>query len=432
MGRRKKGKKKGGDGGGDGGGDEDWEVGSEASFTSTSEAASFFSLAGGGGGDQDEDGLLEDQVLPAIAEALYEKRAATRERGLDGLCAYLRSAYRYDELDRIRETIGTLLLRSIQKGKAKEQELAAYAVALAVLTLGPDENESWQDHIRALAQKATGAGPARARVACARSLGVVCFVGSEDADLLEHCVSRLERLFTSQASELRAEAYTSLALLLSVASVPAGSKIVARVLDYAETFADALRDPAVEVRTAAGSALVVLRETFGDVLDGDGDGDGDGGDLDSVVERMGRLANAAWRTEGEDGEAGDRMNKRDRQQQRRAFRELVEAMEGKESSSKDAKLKLKHGDVLHLETHSSRVAAGVFKSVLAAGFQVHMQTNDLLHQIFDFEPRQEKIRLTQLEKKMLFSPNSTAKKKQTKARNKDRANKGNALNFYED
>jgi len=49
MGRRKKGKKKGGDGGGDGGGDEDWEVGSEASFTSTSEAASFFSLAGGGG-----------------------------------------------------------------------------------------------------------------------------------------------------------------------------------------------------------------------------------------------------------------------------------------------------------------------------------------------------------------------------------------------
>uniref|UniRef100_A0A7S2T180 Interferon-related developmental regulator C-terminal domain-containing protein n=1 Tax=Chloropicon primus TaxID=1764295 RepID=A0A7S2T180_9CHLO len=147
---------------------------------------------------------------------------------------------------------------------------------------------------------------------------------------------------------------------------------------------------------------------------------------------MSRLANSSWKTEGVGTPGSARMNKRDRQNQRKAFRELVNAMEGKSSSSKDSKIKLKHGDVLHLDSHSLRVTAGGFKSLLATGFQVHMQTNDLLHQVFNFQPRQEKIHLSQLEKKMLFSPNSTAKKKQTKVRNKDRMVKGTALDFYQE
>jgi hypothetical protein len=62
-----------------------------------------------------------------------------------------------------------------------------------------------------------------------------------------------------------------------------------------------------------------------------------------------------------------------------------------------------------------------------------MQTNDLLHQIFNFQPRQEKIHLSQLEKKMMFSPNSAAKKSQTKETKKGRMQKSASnLDFYQE
>ncbi len=47
------------------------------------------------------------------------------------------------------------------------------------------------------------------------------------------------------------------------------------------------------------------------------------------------------------------------------------------------------------------VQLNALRRFLAEGFQIHLQQNPLLHQIFDFEPRQERAeRLTPLEKKM--------------------------------
>ena len=104
MGRKRNGKKRGGV-------EDDWE-GSEASFASSSQTLD----QNWDEGDAYVDGGAD--VLEAIAEALYEKRAATRERALDGLCVFLRNSYRYEELQPLQETLSSLLLRSVQKGKA--------------------------------------------------------------------------------------------------------------------------------------------------------------------------------------------------------------------------------------------------------------------------------------------------------------------------
>ena len=128
MGRSKRGKKKSQDSQQD-----DWEVSSERSFESSVNGDDY------GNGDASAATAYEENPLEYITEALYEKRAATREQALVGLTHYLRSSYRYDECERWKETLCERLAVSLKKGKAKEAHLACLSMALLVLTLGADE-----------------------------------------------------------------------------------------------------------------------------------------------------------------------------------------------------------------------------------------------------------------------------------------------------
>ena len=65
------------------------------------------------------------------------------------------------------------------------------------------------------------------------------------------------------------------------------------------------------------------------------------------------------------------------------------------------KIKLRHGDSLIIETLAGTVQLNAMRHFLAEGFQIHLQHNPLLHQIFGFEPRGERAdRLTPLEKRL--------------------------------
>ncbi len=72
-----------------------------------------------------------------------------------------------------------------------------------------------------------------------------------------------------------------------------------------------------------------------------------------------------------------------------------------DGSVAQTKIKLRHGDTLIVNTLVGTVQLNALRRFLAEGFQVHLQQNPLLHQIFSFEPREERPeRLTPLEKKM--------------------------------
>lgn len=70
------------------------------------------------------------------------------------------------------------------------------------------------------------------------------------------------------------------------------------------------------------------------------------------------------------------------------------------------KIKLRHGDSLIIDTLSGTVQLNAIRRFLAEGFQIHLQHNPLLHQIFEFQPRGERAeRLTPLEKRLYrFAP----------------------------
>lgn len=72
------------------------------------------------------------------------------------------------------------------------------------------------------------------------------------------------------------------------------------------------------------------------------------------------------------------------------------------------KIKLRHGDTLLVNTLVGTVQLNALRRFLAEGFQIHLQQNPLMHQIFNFEPREERAeRLTPLEKKLYRCASST-------------------------
>lgn len=80
----------------------------------------------------------EDEFAAAI-EMLYEKRAATRESGLQKLIRLLTSQWQLDECTFKQETLKRLFLGCFKRGAAAESALAARALGklrAGALTLG--------------------------------------------------------------------------------------------------------------------------------------------------------------------------------------------------------------------------------------------------------------------------------------------------------
>ncbi|KAF8064543.1 PSL5 [Scenedesmus sp. PABB004] len=136
--------------------------------------------------------------------------------------------------------------------------------------------------------------------------------------------------------------------------------------------------------------------------------------LDMVIDRVRDLA----------ANRGDRArrSRRDRAALRGTFRELRSVMEDGHVPSQ--KIKLRHGDTLLINTMEGHVMMNFFRRFIAGGFQVHLQGNPFLHQVFGFSPleaRQE--RLSAQEKRWLRSPCSAASKARSQARRGQRSAK---------
>lgn len=87
----------------------------------------------------------------------------------------------------------------------------------------------------------------------------------------------------------------------------------------------------------------------------------------------------------------------------------------------EQKVKLRHGDVLIVDSFYGNVQLNALRSFLGEGFQVHLQENPLMHQVFNFLPRQEQgARLTSTEKRLYRSPASAESKERSQARKQDR------------
>lgn len=70
----------------------------------------------------------EEDEFATATEMLYEKRASTREAGLQKLTRLLTSEYQFEECTFKQETLKRLFLTCFKKGAAAESALAARAL----------------------------------------------------------------------------------------------------------------------------------------------------------------------------------------------------------------------------------------------------------------------------------------------------------------
>ncbi|KAK9836965.1 hypothetical protein WJX81_003040 [Elliptochloris bilobata] len=379
----------------------------------------------------DED-LADEHPLERLIDALYEKRASTRERALEALAAFLESSYLPDDILDRRDTLLLLFVRSVRSGGAAEAAMAARALALLAINLGAgDASERVFCEARPALEKVAAAGSraASARIAAVEALAVLAFIAGEEPDDVEGVLTLLAALWGVGAPAVVAAALRGWALVAStLPGVGMGAEWVERSLAGLEA---GLHAGDVDVRGAAGEAIALLYHAAGlAAADASGEDDlgspgpatpplagEDGGaraaGMEDVVARMRDLATNR-------GDAS-RRSKRERASLRSTFRGLCAAVEGGDAG--ETRVKLRHGDVLVVDTRAGRVQLDALRRLLGQGFQPHLLHNPLLHQVFNFEPRgQPSERLTRLEKRMFRSPAAEAVKSRQVHRARDRAN----------
>eukprot|EP00891_Asterochloris_glomerata_P006389 jgi/Astpho2/6389/Aster-x0727 len=391
-----------------------------ASSVSTSTHAS-------GNGNAEDDTYEEADPWDEAVDGLREKRATTRERACLTVVGLLSSMHDAVGLIARQQTLGNQFLNSIRRGGAAEATLAARALGLLIVTLGAsDEAERLQQEAQPVLERAAKHGTAR--MAAIEMLGITAFVAADHSTCRE-LMEDLQALWgvTGFKGQVAAAAIRAWTLLLS--SLPAWHLTASSVEVSMAALASALHSSEIEVRVAAGEGIAMLYQTSGLAdLPADAAEDGDLDDssstagseqaealqsgLDDAVDRMRALAT----------NRGDpkRRSKQDRARLKGSFRELCSAVESQ--STPTTKVKLRHGDVLIVDTLPATIQLNAFRNLLADGFQAHLQHNALLHQIFKFQPREEPPeRLTPEEKRLYRSPASAQSKSRTQQRKSDRA-----------
>jgi hypothetical protein len=252
------------------------------------------------------------------------------------------------------------------------------------------------------------------RSAAIESISIMCFVAATGPEETMRVMSLLRRAYSNSIGEVQAAALRGWTLLFT--TVPAW-KFASTVLDdQLKLLAALLHSDNVDVRAAAGEAVAVLYDTcdLSTLPESTPALDEEEEEVDHIEDIVSRMQDLA-KNRGDE----TRRSKKDRVVLKTTFRELASIMEGGDPT--EQKVKLRHGDVLIVDTLIGIVQLNAFRSFLGEGFQVHLLSNTLLHQVFSFRPSEEAPeRLTALEKRAYKSPASAQSKERSQTRKNER------------
>ncbi|XP_023561912.1 interferon-related developmental regulator 2 isoform X1 [Octodon degus] len=358
----------------DSGSSED-EAASEARST-TSECPSLLSTTAEdslGGDAVDEQGQQEDleEKLKEYVDCLTNKSAKTRQGALESLRLALASHLLPDFLLERCLTLADALEKCLKKGKGEEQALAAAVLGLLCVQLGPGSKgdelfHSLQPLLVSVLSDST-ASPT-ARLHCASTLGLGCYVAAADVQDLVSCLACLESVFSQSCGTdgstapmvpaslhgLLCAALQAWALLLTICP----STHICHVLD----------SESVNLRIAAGETIALLFELARDLEE------------DFVYEDMEALC-GALRTLATD--SNKYRAKADRRRQRSIFRAVLHFVEGGECEEETIRFGL---EMLYVDSWARHRIYAAFKDVLGSGMHHHLQNNELLRDIFGLGP----------------------------------------------
>ncbi|KAJ7542631.1 hypothetical protein O6H91_09G004000 [Diphasiastrum complanatum] len=382
--------------------------------------------------EHDEEALLEGFI-----EALYEKRASIREAALKSLINAFTGSILDDYVEQEWETLSSLLIGSIKRGSSSETALAARALGLLVVTVGSGDaaQNLLAEASPHLAKVAKLGSDASIRISAVESLAILGFVSGVEDDSIEKVMAILWQIAThagdqhadqtsgmiKPSSELRAAAITSWAVLLSAS--PFNSSFSNHVFDNLSSLSTLLDTGSLEIQRAAGEAIALIYEMYNSnkhMEDSFQHSVSDNAtDVNKIMQaREDQLLEQMKALSIEAGGKGH--SRKEISLQRSSFRGLVASIE--DGVCPETHIRLRHGDILKIDTWIKTLQLNAFRKLLAQGFHIHMQENSLLHDIFGFSPRQEKQKsLTAKEKRLFFSPNSVTSKRRTQVRNHSRS-----------
>ncbi|KAG0583280.1 hypothetical protein KC19_3G123300 [Ceratodon purpureus] len=389
--------------------------------------------------------------LEGSLDALYEKRSSTREAGLRGLIRVFSREVLTTYIANKHETLAHQILACMKKGGSAEIALAPRALGLLVLTLGTGDAalRVKEEVEQCLLKVANHAQSSNARIAALDAVAIITFVCNVAQDTKD-TMAFLWRIICHNAhgdadqkltvqkppESVRAAALSGWTLLLS--SLPPHLVSEPLLVSSLPVLSSLLQSPDPAIRKAAGEAAATLFEAAPDCTEASidnaetlvGDVETDEQEvtlsedpkdvtkeqvLNEVLHEMKQLSVSS----GKKWES-----RKERAAQRKSFRQLLTTLD--DGVPREMKVKIPKCKVLIIKTWSETVQLNALKSYLGeSGLQAHMQGNVLLHEIFEVELEEKRVRVCELklssvEKRMMFSPNSVASKTRTKALNRTR------------
>ncbi|KAL4829268.1 hypothetical protein H8958_000236 [Nasalis larvatus] len=279
------------------------------------------------------------------------KSAKTRQGALESLRLALASRLLPDFLLERRLTLADALEKCLKKGKGEEQALPAAVLGLLCVQLGPEPKgeelfHSLQPLLVSVLSGST-ASPA-ARPHCASALGLGCYVAAANIQDLVSCLAYLESVFSrfyglgssttpvvpASLHGLLCAALQSWALLLTISPSTQISHILDRQLPRLPQL---LSSESVNLRIAAVETIALLFELARD------------------------------------------LEEADRRRQCSTFRAVLHSVEGGEREEEILRFGF---EVLYRDSWAGHRIYTAFKEVLGSAMHHHLQSNELLRDIF--------------------------------------------------
>ncbi|XP_007442694.1 interferon-related developmental regulator 1 [Python bivittatus] len=398
--------------------DEDASVETMSHCSGFSDPASFTE----DGPEVDEEATQEDleYKLKGLIDLTLDKSTKTRQSALDGLKSALTSKMLYEFILERRMTLTDSIERCIKKGKGDEQRAAAGLACLLCVQLGSGiESEEVFKTLAPLLKKilCDVSASTQARQASATCLGVCCFIATDDITELYLTMECLENIFiksyqkdrnpngisNTQNTGLYISAFLAWALLLTICPM---NEVKKKLEMHLHKFPILLSCDDVNMRIAAGETLALLFE-----LARESDEDFFYEDMELLTQKLKALA-----TDGNKHRA-----KVDKRKQRSVFRDVLRAIEEHDFPTETVKF---GPERMYIDCWVKKQTYDTFKEILGSGMQYHLQSNELLRNIFELGPplmldeaTLKTMKITRFERHLY---NSAAFKARTKARSKCR------------
>lgn len=364
-----------------------------------------------------QEDLFEEKLYEAI-DGISQKSAQTRTNSLLAVGTAFTRRYVPEMIVDRRLTLCDGIERALKKGRGAEQAAAAQLAALLCIQLGagPLTNQicAHLTPILTFVALDTSMSPL-ARAKCCWALGVLNYIGDTD-DICES-LRVLQLVFggsypkgdgsqpavTADAAQLHAAALSAWSLLLTLVE-----HHDSRTLPSVSQLASLLQSPHLEVRLAAGEAIVLLLEQQRDTGDSSSSGDDCS---DQLLAQLRDLATDSHKYRA----------KKDRKTQRSTFRDILRYVEEDEPPN----IQIKFGkEMLTLDSWSRKKQYDVLCQVLGSGMNLHLVENDLLRDILQLGDKISPLNISahkqsKLERHLMNAANFKARSI-SRAKNRDK------------